>query len=132
MIVKSKWCTAGFRIVNYLFRIIKMDLKNVKCSYKLIKTIKQLDKQNIHHLNIDELIDKNIIVCLSILFMVYKSIWASVISTLSQETFCLLQFAWMMSTTQPDEEDASGSSAAPSPAVSSTPSPSKTKVHSGE
>ena len=79
MIVKSKWCTAGFRIVNYLFRIIKMDLKNVKCSYKLIKTIKQLDKQNIHHLNIDELIDKNIIVCLSILFMVYKSIWASVI-----------------------------------------------------
>lgn len=34
----------------------------------------------------------------------------------------------MMSTIQPDEEDASGSSAAPSPAVSSTPSPSKTKV----
>lgn len=33
-----------------------------------------------------------------------------------------------MSTIQPDEEDVSGSSAAPSPAVNSTPSPLKTKL----
>ena len=37
----------------------------------------------------------------------------------------------MMPAVQPDEEEASGSSAASSP-VASTPSPSKNKVHSSE